>query len=219
MPRTVLFTGPSLHPQEAQCLIDATVLPPIKRGDLASIVSLDPEVIAIIDGEFYQSLAVSPKEILPFLERGVRVYGAASMGALRAVELERFGMIGVGRVFRLFRSGLLDCDDEVTLTYCPWSYAAISEPLVNTRYALRSSVRRRILTRAEAETIIGTLKADYFPERTWERMLCIARDVLGLGRTASLAKFLATQAIDVKQGDARLLILQLQLLQECSRRT
>ena len=147
MPRTVLFTGPTLHPLEARRLLDATVLPPIKRGDLAPVQGLDPgKIIAIIDGEFYQSLAVSPKEILPFLERGVRVYGASSMGALRAVELARFGMIGVGRVFRLFRMGLLDSDDEVALTYCPWSYEAMSQPLVNTRFALRAAVRSRILT-------------------------------------------------------------------------
>jgi len=212
MPRTVLFTGPSLHPCETTHLKDAMVLPPIKRGDLASVVPFDPEVIAIIDGEFYQSLAVSPKEILPFLEKGVRVYGAASMGALRAVELEKFGMIGVGRVFRLFRLGLLDCDDEVALTYCPWTYEAHSEPLVNTRYALRSAVRRRILTRAEAGTILETVKSTYFPERTRALMLRIACRVLGPERAAALGDFLAAKPVNAKTGDARSLLLELSRL-------
>ena len=206
MPRTVLFTGPTLHPLEARRLLDATVLPPIKRGDLAPVQGLDPEIIAIIDGEFYQSLAVSPKEILPFLERGVRVYGASSMGALRAVELARFGMIGVGRVFRLFRMGLLDSDDEVALTYCPWSYEAVSQPLVNTRFALRAAVRSRILTRAEAQTIVAGLKATYFPERTGRLLISIAGATLGSERAASLADFLAAQRSNAKEADARLLI-------------
>jgi hypothetical protein len=193
-------------------LKDAMVLPPIKRGDLASVMPFDPEVIAIIDGEFYQSLAVSPKEILPFLEKGVRVYGAASMGALRAVELERFGMIGIGRVFRLFRLGLLDCDDEVALTYCPWTYEAHSEPLVNTRYALRSAIRSGILTRTEAGRIVEKLKITYFPERTRPLILRIARDVLGCERAAGLGNFLAAQPVNAKTADARSLLLELSLL-------
>jgi TfuA protein len=212
MPRIALFAGPSLPPCESARLKDAIVLPPIKRGDLASIVPFDPEVLAIIDGEFYQSLAVSPKEILPFLEKGVRVYGAASMGALRAVELEKFGMIGVGRVFRLFRLGLLDCDDEVALTYCPWTYEAHSEPLVNTRYALRSATRSRILTRGEAGMILGILKRTYFPERTRALTLHIASGVMGAERTAALGDFLAAQPVSVKTGDARSLLLELSRL-------
>jgi len=218
MARTVLFTGPSLNPSEASRLTDALVLPPIKRGDLASVMNFNPEVIGIIDGEFYQSLAVSPKEILPLLEKGVRVYGAASMGALRAVELERFGMIGIGRVFRLFRRGLIDCDDEVALTYCPWTYQPLSEPLVNTRFAMRSAIRNGILTRTEALAIIANLKATHFPERTRPLMLRIACNVLGPERAASLGDFLALQPIDAKRTDARLLLLELSGLQDGSHR-
>jgi hypothetical protein len=206
MPRTVIFTGPSLHPDEAARLIGATILPPIKRGDLAPLVRFDPEVIAIIDGEFFQSLSVSPKEILPFLERGVRVYGASSMGALRAVELERYGMVGIGRVFRLFRMGILECDDEVALAYSPTSYEAVSEPLVNSRYALRSAVCAGILSRSEAGQIITSLKVAWFPDRTRSLMLQIAREVLGPGRSAGLGEFLARQRIDVKHADAQSLI-------------
>lgn len=210
MPRTVIFTGPSLHPDEAARLSGATVLPPIKRGDLAPLLRFDPEVIAIIDGEFLQSLAVSTKEILPFLENGVRVYGAASMGALRAVELERYGMVGIGRVFRLFRRGFLDCDDEVALAYCPGSYQAISEPLVNVRYALRSAIRRGILTPTEARMIVDRLKAAWFPERTRKLMLSNASEILGPARANCLGDFLAQRTVDAKQADARSLIGELQ---------
>lgn len=212
MPPIVVFTGPTLHPLEVTRLLDATVLPPVKRGDLATLAALNPEIIAIIDGEFFQGLAVSPKEILPFLEKGVRVYGASSMGALRAVELARFGMIGVGRVFRLFRSGLLNSDDEVALTYCPWSYAPVSEPLVNTRYTLRAAVRTRILTRVEAGVILTKLKAAYFPDRTRASLLSISCAVLGSERTLVLRDFLAGHSTNVKQDDARLLIDELRRL-------
>src|ERR1039458_8350733 len=133
--QVVVFTGPSLHPRDAAALLDATFLPPIKRGDLDPLLVSKPAAIGIIDGEFYQSLAVAPKEVLAQLEIGVAVYGAASMGALRAVELHRYGMIGVGSVFRLFRRGVLDADDELALTYSKETWRPLSEPLVDNRYA------------------------------------------------------------------------------------
>ena len=44
---------------------------------------------------------------------GTQVFGAASMGALRAAELAPFGMIGVGAIFAAYRDGRLTGDDEV----------------------------------------------------------------------------------------------------------
>ena len=207
--RVVVFTGPSLHPDRAKALLNATILPPIKRGDLDCLSELKPTVIGIIDGEFYQSLAVSPKEILPLLESGVIVYGASSMGALRAVELRYCGMIGIGRVYRLFRSGVLDADDEVALAYSPSTYEALSEPLVNTRYILRAAVRRGMLTRAQAAEIIATLKELYFPERTRSVLLSIVFEVIGRDGGLRMWQFLGTEAPNVKEADAKLLVARI----------
>ena len=210
--RIVVFTGPTLHPSEARDLEGSIILPPIKRGDLDIAKIYDPEIIAIIDGEFYQSLAVSPKEILPFLERGVRVYGAASMGALRAVELEKFGMIGIGKVFRLFRLKLLECDDEVALAYCPRTYKAYSEPLVNTRYTLRLAIRNGIVTRAESARVLEILKSTYFPERTRQFLLSAASATLGSKRARAFEDFLAAHPVNAKAEDAKSLMLELSRL-------
>lgn len=207
--RAVIFTGPSMHPDRAKALWNATILPPIKRGDLGRL-RVKPEIIGIIDGEFYQSLAVSPKEILPFLNSGVTVYGASSMGALRAVELRDCGMIGVGRVFRLFRSGILDADDEVALAYSPETYEPLSEPLVNTRYILRAAARRGILTRMQAGEIISKLKPVYFPERTRQLMLLFCKQVAGNDAASKMREFLRTDAPNVKRQDAELLLGQIQ---------
>lgn len=57
----------------------------------------------IVDGSFHQTRAVRHKEILALIDAGVTVLGAASMGALRAAELDTYGMIGVGRVYDDFR--------------------------------------------------------------------------------------------------------------------
>lgn len=203
---TFVFTGPSLHPEEAKTLIDATILPPIQRGDLARLPLQSVRAVAIIDGEFYQRLAVSPKEILPLLEKGVKVYGAASMGALRAVELSKFGMVGVGRVFRLFRARFLDADDEVALTFDPATYRAISEPLVNTRFELRAAVRKGILDRTEAAAILRKFKAAYFPERTRNLLHRLAYECVGNARAHQLKSFLADNPKNIKQEDARMLM-------------
>jgi hypothetical protein len=198
-----VFTGPSLHPNEASTLVPAArILPPIKRGDLELIANLDADAVAIIDGEFFQNLAVSPKEILTFLERGVRVYGASSMGALRAVELARFGMIGVGAVFRLFRGGWMEDDDEVALTYCPWTYQHMSEPLVSTRFALRRAEKHGLLRGEERRNIISQLKSLYFPDRTAAALHHISVAALGAERAAALGTYLAHSGSDVKHDDA-----------------
>jgi TfuA protein len=200
---TVVFTGPSLHPGEASTVLPgASILPPIKRDDLAAALEqFNPQRIAIIDGEFYQSLAVSPKEILPLLDRGVRVYGAASMGALRAVELRPFGMVGVGSVFRLFRGGWMMDDDEVALTYCPWTFEHSSEPLVSTRFALRHAELRGLLRREERREIVFQLKALYFPDRTKPALHDISHNIIGDQRALALCSYMQT-APDIKHQDA-----------------
>src|SRR3979490_2921209 len=99
--KTIAFFGPSITEAEVRRLAAVTHAPPIKRGDLAAVDDYD--VIVILDGEFGQNMSVSPKEILSLLERGKTVIGASSMGALRASELDRSGMIGVGGVSDSFR--------------------------------------------------------------------------------------------------------------------
>ena len=204
--RAVVFTGPSLHPDEAATLLNATFLPPIKRGDIARLRDSQPAIVGIIDGEFYQNLAVTPKEVLSLLETGVSVYGGASMGALRAVELSRYGMKGVGSVFRLFRRGVLDADDEVALAYEKETFQAVSVPLINTRYALRAAVRQRILNRTEAGQIVARVKSAYFPQRTRALTLSIAAEILGSRRSNQLRDTLCDNAYDIKRTDAKLLV-------------
>ena len=187
-------------------MLDVTFLPPVKRGDLDRLLASKPGAVGIIDGEFYQSLAVSPKEVLALLETGVAVYGASSMGALRAVELEPYGMIGVGSVFRVFRRGVLYADDELALTFDKETWRPLSEPLVDTRYALRAAVRKGILTRGEAARTIAAFRPFYFPERTRPLLLQLARDVVGEAGAQALGNFLAWEAPHIKQRDARLLL-------------
>jgi hypothetical protein len=165
-----VFLGPSLPAGAAKSVLGANYLPPIKRGDLAR---LDPEIrcIGIVDGEFYQSLAVSPKEILPLIERGVEVYGASSMGALRAVELSPYGMIGVGRVFEAYRDGTVDAEDEVALVYDRETYEPLSDPLINLRFALEDAVQRGLIGPPRAQAALEAARKTWFPLRSYAALV------------------------------------------------
>src|SRR5471032_2204112 len=91
------FVGPSLAGLHLPELFPdhVDIRPPIRRGDMEALPPAVTDVL-IIDGVFHSTLAVSAREILGALRRGIRVYGSSSMGALRAAELHTYGMIGVG---------------------------------------------------------------------------------------------------------------------------
>src|SRR5512147_3214094 len=95
----VVFLGPTLAHTEARSVLDATYLPPAGQGDVYRAALKRPWAIGIVDGYFERVPAVWHKELLWAMSQGIHVFGAASMGALRALELAPFGMIGVGSVF------------------------------------------------------------------------------------------------------------------------
>jgi TfuA protein len=170
---TVIYLGPTLARADAERILAAEYLPPIRRGDLARLPE-EVQFVGIIDGEFFQSLAVSPKEVVALLRRGVTVCGASSMGALRAAETHKLGTIGVGQVFAMFRDGLLDADDEVALTYDPETFRKLSEPLVNLRCAVAMAATDGMISCEERDDLLAQMKSLYFPERSYRalEMLC-----------------------------------------------
>src|SRR5580692_5616164 len=166
MSKPVIYLGPSLDLRTAKSTLDATYLPPIKRGDLAKL-GAEIDTVGIVDGEFFQSLSVSTMEVLPLLDRGVQIYGASSIGALRAVETEMFGMVGVGEIFAWFRDSVVEADDEVALAYDPGTFRPCSEPLINIRFALQEAARERIVDDWTANCIIEEIRNIYFPFRSF----------------------------------------------------
>jgi hypothetical protein len=139
------------------------------------------------------------------LTRGVRVIGAASMGALRAAELCMYGMEGVGEIFRRFHSGAWECDDEVAVTHGPAEsgFRAASVALANIRIGLEHACQRNLLTSDHAAGIVEELRAVFYPERSWQHAFGIAHK-LGASEheIAGLKAFVATEAPDAKRDDA-----------------
>ena len=52
--------------------------------------------------------------------------GAASMGALRAAEMHRYGMVGVGKIFEMYRDGEED-DSLVAMTFDPETFRPLTD--------------------------------------------------------------------------------------------
>ncbi len=122
-----------------------------------------------MDGFFEHVPSVWHKEILWAMSEGIHVFGAASMGALRAAELADFGMVGVGRIFELYRAGVLTADDEVALAHLPaeHGYRRVSEALVDMRVTLGAAVQAGVCELALAGRLIALAGARFYPERTW----------------------------------------------------
>lgn len=206
MSHTVVFLGPTLPAGVARRLLAADYRGPARCGDVLRAVLDGAAVIGLIDGYFHDVPAVWHKEILFALERQVVVFGAASMGALRAAELAPFGMIGVGRIAAAFRSGCLTDDDEVAVRHGPaeLGFPLLSEPLVNIRATVARAVRQGVLPASVAPCLVELAKQTFYPERCWARLLAQAR---GHGlEMGSFAGWLLRGRVDAKAIDARLLL-------------
>ena len=212
--KTFVFLGPSLPLAEARALLPgATYLPPVEMGDVYRIVrDHRPARMVIIDGYFERVAAVWHKEILYAIERGVEVWGASSMGALRAAELHVFGMRGVGRVFADYAAGRLVDDDEVALAHGPadLGYPRFSEAMVNLRHGLALALRRRLVTRRTHDRLVALAKATFYRERTWVDLLAAGRTSrLPARQLAALAAFVSRTRPDILATDARALLRRL----------
>jgi hypothetical protein len=205
-----VFLGPTLPVAEAMRLLgDAVYLPPVAVGDVYQLVrEARPRRIAIIDGYFERMAAVWHKEILWAMESGVAVWGAASMGALRAAELAAFGMIGVGRVYRDFVGGRIVADDEVAIVHGPaeLGYPGASTAMVDLRAGLRLAVRRGVVTAASAETLVELGRAMFYRDRSWESLIAAGAGAVPRRQLAALARMVEAGMPSQKAADARLLL-------------
>jgi hypothetical protein len=202
--KAVIFLGPSLPVEEARGILDAVYLPPVAQTDLlTAAVNHKPDAIGIIDGVFLQSLSVWHKEILYVLEQGIPIYGASSMGALRAAETAAFGMIGIGEIYRQYAAGLMD-DDEVALAHssAEHGYLKSSEAMVNVRATFQAAQTAGIITEDQRVQLVSIAKAFYFTGRTMPEIFKAAAVAMPAKTVSELKAFVATNFVDLKRQDA-----------------
>lgn len=201
----VIFLGPTLPIDDAQRELDALYLPPAAQGDVYRAILRKPQAIGIVDGYFERVPAVWHKEILWAMTRGVHVFGAASMGALRAAELAAFGMEGIGEIFAAFRDDALEDDDEVAIRHLPaeLGYRAQSEAMVNIRWTLARAAGEGVITAATRDSLVRIAKAFFYPNRSYPDLLARARgDGCDGAELARLTSWLPGGRVDQKREDA-----------------
>ncbi len=201
----IVFTGPSLTCKEAVAVDKRLVCyPPAIRGDIWRAAEAGARFIALIDGVFYDRAAVSHREIIKTIQSNVTVIGGSSMGALRASELDDFGMIGVGKVYRCFKEGVIDADDEVAVGYNPVTFEPVSEPLVNIRVALHMLMEARLIDKHLRDHLFAIVKGQFYLDRNIGTLLKIAeqRSIITAQKARELSTFLANKDFDLKRADA-----------------
>lgn len=167
----VIFRGPSIPLHEAQKYSDAIMLPPAKQGDMyKAYLKYRPKAMGLIDGHFENVPSPWHKEILYLLSQGVCIYGASSMGALRASELDRFGMVGIGAVYENFANKVIEDDDEVAITHAPsqLDYIPLSVAMVDIRATLDRAVAEHVISPRLSEELLGYYKKCFYKERAYD---------------------------------------------------
>jgi TfuA protein len=180
--RPIIFIGPSLNHDKARKIFQADYRAPAKKGDLMMLLTSysnsteepnSTNFVGLVDGLFLQDYPPTPIEVYQLLSnKNFHVVGGASIGALRAIELEKFGMVGIGKIFELFRNGATDADDEVAVTFQQGAGGDIqSEAMIDIRFNLFVACRKQIITDRVKRAIAKTAKSIYFPYRNYTHVL------------------------------------------------
>jgi len=203
----VIFGGPTLHGADLSAETAFRLRPPARQGDLYRVVQEGANVVGLIDGVYEQVPAVWHKEILFALSLGVRVYGAASMGALRAAECAAFGMIGLGNIYKDIVNGAVEDDAEVAQSHAPaeLGFLPLSEPMANVRATLALCLEKRLITKGEHRELLERAGSVFFKGRTYKSILSTVRNIEP-ARSAELLALLKANIFNQKMADARELI-------------
>ncbi|MBB4632373.1 TfuA-like protein [Sphingosinicella soli] len=199
-----VYIGPTLAPENRPAADNIVYFPPATAGDLLALTSQPPHRVLLIDGLFEAARAPWHKEILVLLARGFDVWGAASLGALRAAELHTLGMRPKGAIARAYAAGRIIGDDEVAVAHAPAAlrHRPLSLAQVDVRATLAAALRARLLLAEEARQLRAASHAIFFKDRTMPALLAAAARLLPQDRAAHLAAWMPTGFVSQKARDA-----------------
>jgi TfuA protein len=209
--KPVIFLGPSLSRQKAKNILEADYRPPAKKGDLLRLADLtkDLAMVGLVDGFFLQDYPPTPIEVYQLAtKKNMLLVGAASLGALRAVELEKFGMIGIGKIFELYKTGKIDADDEVAVTFEEGQHTLQSEAMIDIRFNLFIAKRKGIIDETTKREITKVAKNVYFPFRNYTDILDLTKQQYPRSNSyiESLRTYITNNRESLKERDAIKLI-------------
>lgn len=165
-----------------------------------------PRALVLIDGVFASVPAVRHKEIMWACANGLAVFGAASIGAIRAAELEGIGMQGHGLIYRWYKRTPFADDDEVAVAMSPPELGAapLSEALISMRITLSRAWKDKVLTLEQKLALEVIARSTNFADRSYAKLVQDAQAMLPAQWAGTLAKFerwLQDNRIDQKRRD------------------
>lgn len=179
----IIFAGPSISDKTRNLFLSYDsgniILPPVKAGTLWSCLSEYNDItdVLIIDGYFYTDLAILHREILDLIRQNITVIGCSSLGALRAVELNKYGMIGLGYIYNFYQLNMITGDDEVAIMHSnDKEYIQYTIPLINLRLMIENIEDIRV-NKAILNTLINKLSRVSFTKRNWNYIQFILENI------------------------------------------
>lgn len=206
--KKIIFVGPSISPSmrtKFSSERNVFLYPPAEAGDIWKILGKVKNIshILIIDGYFFTKLSILHREILSALNQNIKVVGAASLGALRAIELLDYGMIGHGEVFKYFKEFPLTGDDEVGILHSEdTDYKDLTIPLINLRLLLYKNFVKNEYFVNYLSLLIKKLEIVGFWKRTWKYIEYLTKKEFPTGYLDCF-KILRENYIDFKSEDAK----------------
>jgi TfuA protein len=216
----IVFLGPSLKLEKAKNIINADFRPPAKKGDFIKLsLFSDTRKVVLIDGVFLQDYPPTPIEVFQVIRKtNFKVYGASSIGALRAVELEKFGMVGIGKIFEFYKKEIINSDDEIAVTFDS-NYNLLSEAMIDIRYNIFLAWKRQIIDKETKQIMIKLAKSIYFPFRSYDNIIDKSLDMYSLHKKSILnfKDYISTNRKSLKELDALRALTFISSLQEKTR--
>jgi len=208
--KILAFTGGSLPPADRSTGEDIVYVAPAEQGDMIATVLEGFETALIMDGYFYTKFPCTPFEVMLAMEEGVNVFGASSIGALRAVELDRYGMNGMGYVYEYLKASDVKPYHIVAQTYTEGD-AQLTVPLVQLISFLESAVRDGVIGQDEFRTCFHAAESIHFPSLSYRHLFSklVGEKRIEPAKVALLEKYYDKKGrdeFDVKKKDALLLM-------------
>ena len=115
-------------------------------------------------------------------------------------------MICIGKIFELYKKGIIDSDDEVAVTFSEWNYNLQSEALIDIRYTLYNACKDGIIDKETKKILVRTAKNIYFPYRNYDELFEKISGSVDENILEDISYYVKTHRRSLKEEDAIRLI-------------
>lgn len=107
--------------------------------------------------------------MLGALSGGVSLLGEGSMGALRALEAEPYGMRGIGTIFHWYRQRRVHRDDDVSVLYYQdrGGYVVVNVPMVQVLWTAQRARHVEAWSPEQSRAVVRAARTLHRTDRTW----------------------------------------------------